>query len=153
MCKRTSTFQSCKLKVNVSKDQTNSTISGQNCENTKLFKFWLLVVHIEEPISHLLRCFANKWRESLWLVAKYDKLKLLGSNNMSSVATATALYQVWEQDNISQREYINSSRQPYCAENFKCSSVSCGLSLRSAFLTWSRSRSNCHLELHFVHQE
>ena len=29
----------------------------------------------------------------------------------------------------------------------------CGLAIRSAFMTLLRSRSNGHLELHFVHQE
>ena len=43
------------------------------------------------------------------LVAKYHKIKLPGSNNMYrtqlwALATATALYQVWEQDNIQKHE-------------------------------------------------
>ena len=45
------------------------------------------------------------------VMAKYDKIKLPGSNNMYrtqlwALATTKALYQVWEQDNISQREYM-----------------------------------------------
>ena len=46
-------------------------------------------------------------------MAKYGKIKLPGSNNMYrtqfitwALATTKALYQVWEQDNISQREYM-----------------------------------------------
>ena len=46
------------------------------------------------------------------VVAKYDKNKLPRSNNMYrtqlwALATTKALYQVWEQDTISQREYIH----------------------------------------------
>ena len=47
------------------------------------------------------------------VMAKYDKIKLPGSNNMYrtqfiiwALAATKALYQVWEQDNISQREYM-----------------------------------------------
>ena len=44
------------------------------------------------------------------VMAKYDKIELPGSNNMYctqlwALTTTKALYQVWEQDNISQREY------------------------------------------------
>ena len=44
------------------------------------------------------------------VMAKYDKIKLPGSNNMYrtqlwALATTKALHQVWEKD-ISQREYM-----------------------------------------------
>ena len=43
------------------------------------------------------------------VMAKYDEIKLPGSNNMYrtqlwALATTKALFQVWEQDNISQGE-------------------------------------------------
>ena len=43
------------------------------------------------------------------VMAKYDEIKLQGSNNMYrtqlwALATTKALFQVWEQDNISQGE-------------------------------------------------
>ena len=45
------------------------------------------------------------------VMAKYHKNKLPGSNNVYrtqlwALTTTKALYQVWEQDNISQREYV-----------------------------------------------
>ena len=45
------------------------------------------------------------------VIAKYDKIKLPGSNNMYrtqlwALATTKALFQVLEQDNISQLEYM-----------------------------------------------
>ena len=52
-------------------------------------------------ICQIIRCFANKWRESVWCPDTI-KSSCQASNNMYSIqlwalATATALYQVWQQ--------------------------------------------------------
>ena len=75
MCKRTNTFQSCKL-------VTNSTISGQNCENTKLFKLCLLVVHIEVLISHN-SMFRLQMTRIVVVGGQIWSTQASGSNNMS----------------------------------------------------------------------
>ena len=100
-------FSLTKLKVNVSKNQTKSKISGKNAKTRNWYtpatscqyrSIPFTTLHI---ICQIIPCFANKWRESVWCPDTI-KSSCQASNNMYSIqlwalATATALDQVWQQ--------------------------------------------------------